>query len=78
MKNRRIIKVGQIYKDSGKDLLVITAIDPHKSKYDVIFNNGETYYTTKWQDFETYCEFVTEYPTWQEAVNSKEFKNGRI
>lgn len=78
MKNRRELKVGQIYKDYEGYVLVITAIDQNRSKYDVIFNNGEVYYTTRWRDFEDYCDFITEYPTWQEAVNSKEFNYERI
>lgn len=66
-----MIKVGQIYKDEDNFRLVITLYSP----LDVygIYNNGSCYYSIK-KDFKNYnFELIAEYPTWQEAVNSKEF-----
>lgn len=61
------IKVGQIRKDS-LGLYVIT--------YDlticaIVYQDGEV---REWTERQIECdELIAEYPTWQEAVNSKEF-----
>lgn len=76
-----MIKVGQIYKEHGEyDIkYVISKVRPYKDEivkkyYVAICNNGDV--------FEKFFEIdikqdklIAEYPTWQEAVNSKEFKN---
>lgn len=66
-----MIKVGQIYK--GRNLntrYVITNKYYYKSS--VISNKGIG--TLRWnRDIEKW-EVVAEYPTWQEAVKSSEFK----
>ena len=62
------IKVGQIYKD-GNDLYVVTFNDD--SDICVIYKDGFTEAECL-EDFDL-GELVAEYPTWQEAVNSKEF-----
>lgn len=76
------IKVGQIYKYENVGLFVISNIqDIDDEFYNV---------TSIWQDgsaeifkairksMQIYGKFVSEYPTWQEAVNSKEFNNENI
>lgn len=66
-----MIKVGQIYKDEDGFRLVITLFSP----LDIygIYSNGSTVYISK-KDFKDYrLELISEYSTWQEAVNSKEF-----
>jgi hypothetical protein len=66
-----MIKVGQIYKYDKDILFVISGITP-TTLYG-IFNNGvgnsfiiKNFENIKWK-------MIAEYPTWQEAVNSKEF-----
>lgn len=66
-----MIKVGQIYKDEDGFRLVITLSSP----LDVygIYNNGSTVYFSRKNFGNENLNLITEYPTWQEAVNSKEF-----
>lgn len=68
-----MIKAGQIYKVRGaKGLFVVSA----KGSYDyhAIESDGKVnYFPEKFFEWSE-CILVAEYPTWQEAVNSKEFK----
>lgn len=65
-------KVGQIYRlteDCG--CFVITRIY-NKEFNQVIYSDGRA---DIWDnDFVNRCIFIAEYPTWKEAINSKEFK----
>lgn len=68
-----MIKVGQIYKSNLTFAIrVITFIDD--SEVSIIHPDG---YVDRWS-FDDIAnsnwELVAEYPTWQEAVNSPEFK----
>ena len=74
------IKVGQIWKEkvlpswrkNDSDIFTIATVS--FNKLSIIYNDGKTdYVTTDWVDGD--CELIAEYPTWQEAVNSKEFKD---
>lgn len=71
---RRMIKVGQIYKSNLTFAIrVITSIED--SEISIIHTDG---YVDRWSFDEVLnsnWELVAEYPTWQEAVNSKEFNN---
>ena len=71
------IKVGQIYKRVD-DIYVIT-----KTFYNgcsgeyrayVVYNDG-TSDDWSYEFISEYSKLIAEYPTWQEAVNSKEFKD---
>lgn len=68
-----MIKVGQIYKSNSTFVIrVITFIDD--SEVSLIHPDG---YVDRWSFDDianTNWELIAEYPTWQEAVNSKEFK----
>lgn len=68
-----MIKVGQIYKSNLTFAIrVITFIDD--SEVSLIHPDG---YVERWSIdniANTNWEFIAEYPTWQEAVNSKKFK----
>lgn len=67
-----MIKVGQIYNVpylGGK--ITITWIRADKLDFDVVRQDGFFY---KCYNVEKDWEFIAEYPTWQEAINSKEFK----
>lgn len=69
------IKVGQVYKQSNNEIFVVTQIlsgdvfiiynDGYNASYPIDVNNNPFIFD----------KLIAEYPTWQEAVNSKEFKN---
>lgn len=78
-KIKREIKIGQIYRKKDLpewrkhecNLFVISHI-----KYTsccIIYADGTVDFESKTWIKED-CEFIAEYQTWQEAVNSKEFK----
>ena len=67
-----MIKVGQIYKQPNDNLFVVSYTN--ENEYHILYSDGYTasyYYETSCISFDT---LIAEYPTWQEAVNSKEFK----
>ena len=68
-----MIKVGQIYKPkNNKDYsFVVTKTEKMGDGCYVIWNDGSPNYH---KISEEEIELIAEYPTWQEAVNSKEFK----
>lgn len=79
-----MIKAGQIYKRPNGVILLITETDPRKEEVVVreqkeILTGMYSYITTKgYTSTIAECvlnglKFIAEYPTWQEAVNSKEF-----
>lgn len=70
-----MIKVGQIYKSKahgaiscitakGKNEFFIISPDGSSNRLDIIIGSA----------VEKIADLIAEYPTWQEAVNSKEFK----
>ena len=66
-----MIRAGQIFKDKYDFRFVITLYSPVDIY--IIYNNGSCCnFSTKDFDYLDY-KFIAEYPTWQEAVNSKEF-----
>ena len=66
-----MIKAGQIFKDKDNFRFVITFYSPVDIY--MIYNDGSCCnFARKEFDCLDY-EFIKEYPTWQEAVNSKEF-----
>ena len=84
-----MIKVGQIYKEVNFPLYVVTKVEhsnfPKMDRVHYICRNGEVMGGNRKKfehsvkmgkiDKENYPVLIAEYPTWQEAVNSKEFKN---
>lgn len=67
-----MIKVGQIRKDEKGNIYCVSRFCGDYNN-DVIFNNGiVSPYISK--NFLEKSELIAEYPTWQEAVNGKEFK----
>lgn len=67
-----MIKVGQIRSFDVVEF-VVTKYDTLTDRFDCIYKTGET---DNWSKayIEEYGKLIAEYPTWQEAVNSKEFK----
>lgn len=76
------IKVGQIYKDCYDRICIITkkhssiivSKDKIVYKYNVIFQDGEVYDDYTEDEVLNSLKLVAEFDTWQEAVNSVEFK----
>jgi hypothetical protein len=66
-----MIKVGQIREDIY-ELYVITHYRIEESLYSVIYKDGDVraWSVSSLED----DKLIAEYPTWQEAVNSKEFR----
>lgn len=75
-----MIKEGQIYEDCDGQILAVTSIDnlSRLPEYHVIFNTGWVCDGFMQKDFDNYCDLIAEYPTWREAIDSKEFKHGRV
>lgn len=78
-----MIKVGQIYKEKQlpewrkHDCQIFTIVGnfrPTGGSFAIIRPDGEVDYVQKCF-IECDCELIAEYPTWQEAVNSKEFRD---
>ena len=73
------VKVGQIYRQKSKpfwrkyedDIFVISHIE---YSIHIIFQSGNVDNTPKERWINGDCELIAEYPTWQEAVNSSEFR----
>jgi len=72
-----MINIGQIYK-KDKQILCVTSILGSISGLlcNTIDTNGFIY-KNFYKDFEKDKKLIAEYPTWQEAVNSPEFKGKR-
>lgn len=71
-----MIKVGQVYQSiKQKDKqFVVTSSNKYDWKSYVISNEGVG--SCRWNSDIGKMELIAECPTWQEAVNSKEFKTG--
>ena len=66
------IKAGQIYNNKSMNFRIVsTWVDVDEDKHDFIRNDGFVMSGCLNDDY----KLIAEYPTWQEAVNSKEFKN---
>lgn len=71
-----MIKVGQIYS-TGLLKWVVTHISDYPKYWAMLIKNDGVVagmYYEKDEDVEKQGKLIAEYPTWQEAVNSKEFK----
>ena len=70
------IKVGQIYSTGLLKWAVTHISDYPKYWATLIKNDGVVagMYYEKDEDVEKQGKLIAEYPTWQEAVNSKEFR----
>lgn len=69
-----MIKVGQIYQSERLEIVLITrVIGIH---FHIITPSGmtEEFNDNSDEDVFHYWKLIAEYPTWQEAVNSKDFK----
>lgn len=74
------IKVGHIYQSYDEERLVITYVNDYYAEF--IWSGGTTGYIKicleqNLREFFNNFRLIAKYPTWQEAVNSKEF-NGEL
>ena len=76
-----MIKVGQIWRGKSKeDTIVITCIHKYGKRkqdfweFDYIWKDGETVANDNCYFVKCGRKLIAEYPTWQEAVCSKEFR----
>lgn len=75
-----MIKPGQIYKITRcrfghiSNIIAITKVNDRK--VDAIRTDGKAYIKSSDDLLYGHCYLIAEYPTWQEAVNSKEFAEG--
>jgi hypothetical protein len=72
-----MIKVGQIYQYEDVGKFVISNIQDNEEFYNpsIIWQDGsvDTLKAMR-KSMKIYGKLIAEYPTWQEAVNSPEFK----
>ncbi len=70
------IKVGQIYghRHAGENIIIVVTKIKVNGIFYCIKNNGTV--GCRWRSHFDNYDLIAEYPTWQEAVNSKEFNNG--
>ena len=68
-----MIKVGQIYKYEDGELFVITHLS--SKRLNAIYSSGVVINLERFSpQMRVYGKLIAEYPTWQQAVNSEEFK----
>lgn len=72
----RLGKVGQIYKQENGEIFVISCIE--EDECHLIYSDGYTASYSFHSDTFGYDKLIAEYPTWQEAVNSKEFNGEKL
>lgn len=68
-----MIKVGQIYRNKCFSNIKIVITQENLAGFNIIYTDGSVQKSVKVDEFDDIFELITEYPTWQEAVNSKEF-----
>lgn len=70
-----MIKVGQVWQTVNKYKIVVTSTkaESYEGEVCIIYSDGYTFDTSNKNSF-NFDKLLAEYPTWQEAVNSKEFK----
>lgn len=68
-----MIKVGQIYRNKCFSNIKIVITQENLGGFNIVYTDGSVQKSVKINEFDDSWIFETEYPTWQEAVNSKEF-----
>ena len=67
------IKVGQIYKSKYNSNIKVAITQETLAGFNIIYTDGSVQKAVNAYEFDDIWVFENEYPTWQEAVNSKEF-----
>lgn len=73
------IKVGQVWQQENDEIFVVTFIEKYDNDAFLLYTDGYTSSTYISKDYNPpfiFNKLLAEYPTWQEAINSKEFNNG--
>ena len=68
-----MIKVGQIYRNKCFSNIKIVITQENLGGFNIVYTDGSVQKSVKVNEVDDSWIFETEYPTWQEAVNSKEF-----
>lgn len=68
-----MIKVGQIYRNKCFSNVKIVITQENLAGFNIVYTDGSVQKSIKVDEFDGSWIFEAEYPTWQEAVNSKEF-----
>lgn len=68
-----MIKVGQIYRNKYFPNIKIIITQENLAGFNIVYTDGSVQKSVKVDEFDNGWIFEKEYPTWQEAVNSKEF-----
>lgn len=69
-----MIKEGQIYEYESGERFILTNIS--SKRLCAIYQSGVVINLERFSpQMRVYGKLIAEYPTWQEAVNSKEFRN---
>lgn len=69
-----MIKVGQIWRTLNNYKIVVTSTEEADYEGEVCILYSDGYVFNTFNDEDVYFhELIAEYPTWLEAVNSKEF-----
>lgn len=68
-----MIKVGQMYRNKYFSNMKIVITQENLAGFNIIYTDGSVQKSVKIDEFDDSWIFETEYKTWQEAVNSKEF-----
>lgn len=71
-----MVKVGQIYRHKYFSNIKIVITQENLGGFNIVYTDGSLQKSVKVDEFDCSWIFEAEYPTWQEAVNSKEFNNG--
>lgn len=68
-----MIKVGQIYRNKCFPNVKIVITQENLGGFNIVYTDGSVQKSVKADELDDSWIFEAEYPTWQEAVNSKEF-----
>lgn len=68
-----MIKVGQIYQNKCFPNVKIVITQENLGGFNIVYTDGSVQKSVKADEFDDSWIFEAECPTWQEAVNSKEF-----
>lgn len=73
------IKVGQVWQQENGEVFVVTFIEKHDEDAFGVYTDGYTASFSireNWASSFIFNKLIAEFDSWQEAVNSKEFKDG--
>ena len=69
-----MIKVGQIYRSKYNHNIKVVITQENLAGFNIIYSDGSIQSRVSEYEFNDIWIYENEYPTWNEAVNSDEFK----